>query len=80
LALIAKYVHDAAYQIVDVYGWHGEADKAFDWIERAYAQHDVGIPNQSRPAAQVRAQRSALRGAGEEARACRGVTWRGTTR
>jgi TolB-like protein/Tfp pilus assembly protein PilF len=41
--LIAKYAHDSAYQIAEVYGWRGEVDKTFEWLERAYAQHDNGI-------------------------------------
>jgi TolB-like protein len=41
--LIAKYAHDSAYQIADVYAWRGEADKAFEWLERAYVQHDGAL-------------------------------------
>jgi serine/threonine-protein kinase len=41
--LIAKYANGAAYQIADVFGWRGETDKTFEWLERAYAQHDGGI-------------------------------------
>ncbi|HEV8463705.1 MAG TPA: tetratricopeptide repeat protein, partial [Pseudolabrys sp.] len=41
--LIAKFAHDAAYQIADAYGWRGEANKTFEWLDRAYAQHDGGI-------------------------------------
>jgi len=41
--LIAKYAHDTAYQIAEVYAWRGEADKAFEWLERAYVQHDGGL-------------------------------------
>ena len=40
--LIAKYQTDCAYQIAEVYGARGEADLAFDWLERAYAQRDPG--------------------------------------
>ena len=41
--LIAKYAHDSAFQIAEVYAWRGEADKAFEWLERAYVQHDGGL-------------------------------------
>jgi tetratricopeptide (TPR) repeat protein len=41
--LIAKYAHDTAYQIAEVYAWRGEVDKAFEWLERAYVQHDGGL-------------------------------------
>jgi TolB-like protein len=41
--LIAKYAHDSAYQVAEVYAWRGEADKAFEWLERAFVQHDGGL-------------------------------------
>ncbi|HET7063542.1 MAG TPA: tetratricopeptide repeat protein [Rudaea sp.] len=41
--LIAKYAHDWAYQVAEVYAWRGEPDKAFEWLERAYKQHDAGL-------------------------------------
>jgi hypothetical protein len=43
-ALIAKGAADWAYQIGEVYAWRGENDKAFEWLERAYAQRDSAIP------------------------------------
>jgi tetratricopeptide (TPR) repeat protein len=33
----------AAFQIAEVYAFRGEADKAFEWLERAYAQRDAGL-------------------------------------
>jgi len=41
--LIAKYAHDSAYQVAEVYAWRGAPDKAFEWLERAYQQHDGGL-------------------------------------
>jgi TolB-like protein/DNA-binding winged helix-turn-helix (wHTH) protein len=41
--LIAASAGNAAYQIAEVYGWRGEKDKAFEWLERAYRQQDGGI-------------------------------------
>jgi Flp pilus assembly protein TadD len=41
--LIAKYGHDGAAQIAMVYAWRNEPDKAFEWFDRAYAQHDGGL-------------------------------------
>jgi len=41
--LIAKFAPVSAYQVADVYAWRGETDKAFEWLERAYAQHDGGL-------------------------------------
>ena len=38
--LVATYALTNAYQIAEVYAWRGERDKAFNWLERAYAQHD----------------------------------------
>jgi hypothetical protein len=29
--------------IAGVYAWRGEKDKAFQWLERAYSERDVGI-------------------------------------
>jgi len=42
-ALIAGHANDMAYQVGDVYAWRGEPDKAFEWLERAYQQHDSGL-------------------------------------
>jgi adenylate cyclase len=32
-----------AYQIAEVYAFSGDDDKAFQWLDRAYAQHDGGM-------------------------------------
>jgi tetratricopeptide (TPR) repeat protein len=46
-AALAEYVakfHDGwAYQIAEVYAFRGETDRAFEWLERAYAQRDGGL-------------------------------------
>ncbi len=42
--LIAKAAQIAAYQIAEVYAWRGEQEKAFEWLDRAYAQRDSGLP------------------------------------
>jgi TolB-like protein/lipoprotein NlpI len=31
-----------AYQIAEVYGWRGETDKAFEWLQIAFDNHDTG--------------------------------------
>jgi hypothetical protein len=41
--LIEKFAEDWALQIADVHGARGEADAAFEWLERAYAQRDGGL-------------------------------------
>jgi TolB-like protein/cytochrome c-type biogenesis protein CcmH/NrfG len=41
--LIAKHAGDSAFQISQVYGWWGDKDKAFQWLDRAYVQHDGGL-------------------------------------
>ncbi|HEX3948255.1 MAG TPA: protein kinase [Steroidobacteraceae bacterium] len=41
--IIAKHAADMAYQVGDVYAWRGDKDKAFEWLERAYQQHDSGL-------------------------------------
>jgi serine/threonine protein kinase/Flp pilus assembly protein TadD len=40
---IDKYHDVMAFQIAEVYAWRGEADKAFEWLERAYKQRDGGF-------------------------------------
>jgi len=32
-----------AFQIAEIYAYRGEADKAFEWLERAYKQRDGGL-------------------------------------
>jgi TolB-like protein/Tfp pilus assembly protein PilF len=42
-ALVAKLSQGWAYQIAEVYAWRGQRDQAFDWLQRAYTQHDGGL-------------------------------------
>ena len=41
--LVAEHQDDAARAIAQVYAWRDEKDKAFDWLDRAYAQRDIGL-------------------------------------
>ena len=41
--LISRFQADNCYQIAEVYGFRRETDKAFEWLERAYASHDSGL-------------------------------------
>jgi hypothetical protein len=41
--LIDKYAQQSAYQVAEVYAYRREADLAFEWLERAYAQRDPGL-------------------------------------
>ena len=41
--LITTHGSGAAYNIAEVYAYRGETDKALDWLERAYQQHDSGL-------------------------------------
>ena len=43
-ALVAKHHTLAAYQIAQVYAFRGNANKSFEWLERAYQQRDAGLP------------------------------------
>jgi tetratricopeptide (TPR) repeat protein len=43
--LVARWSHGWAYQISEVYGWRGDRDRAFEWLERAFAQRDGGLGN-----------------------------------
>ena len=42
-ALKGKYGGEMAYQIAEVHAFRGEADLAFEWLERAYDQRDGGV-------------------------------------
>lgn len=33
----------AAFQIAEVFAERGNAEAAFEWLERAHAQHDTGL-------------------------------------
>jgi len=41
--IIEKYKVDMGYQIAQIYAYRNEADKAFEWLENAYAVHDLGL-------------------------------------
>jgi TolB-like protein/Tfp pilus assembly protein PilF len=41
--LIAKNAKDGPYNIAYIYAFRGEADKAFDWLEKAIEYRDPGI-------------------------------------
>jgi len=41
--MIAKDADGGAYQIAEVFAWWGDNDKAIQWLERAYVQHDGGL-------------------------------------
>lgn len=40
--LISKFADDP-YYIAEVYGFRGETDRAFEWLERSYKERDDGI-------------------------------------
>jgi TolB-like protein/class 3 adenylate cyclase/Flp pilus assembly protein TadD len=42
-ALIAKYEKDWSYQIAYVYAFCGDADKAFEWLDKAVTYQDPGL-------------------------------------
>ena len=42
-ALIAKYEKDASYNIAYVYAFCGDADKAFEWLDKAVTYQDPGL-------------------------------------
>ncbi len=39
-----RFSHGAAFQIAELHAWFGESDQSIQWLERAYAQHDSGLP------------------------------------
>jgi serine/threonine protein kinase len=40
---IKEFGDIGAYQIAEIYAYRGEADKSFEWLERAYKQRDGGL-------------------------------------
>jgi Tfp pilus assembly protein PilF len=40
---IGNFQNGGACQIAEIYAYRGEADKAFEWLERAYKQRDSGL-------------------------------------
>jgi len=42
-ALIAGHSDDMSFQIAAVYAFRGDADKTFEWLDRAYEEHDPGV-------------------------------------
>ena len=42
-ALIDSFGWTAAYQVAEVYAYRNEVEKAYEWLERAYAQRDPGV-------------------------------------
>jgi eukaryotic-like serine/threonine-protein kinase len=43
---LAEFIKDfqnvGAYQVAEIYAFRNEKEKAFEWLERAYRQHDIG--------------------------------------
>jgi TolB-like protein/Tfp pilus assembly protein PilF len=42
-ALIRDFAHVSAFQIAEAFAWRGDKERAFEWLERAYAQRDPGV-------------------------------------
>ena len=40
---VARFGHVLAFQLAEAFAWIGEPDHAFEWLDRAYAQHDGGL-------------------------------------
>lgn len=43
--LIAKYGVDGSYQISQVYAYRKQSEESFQWLEKAYAVRDAGLPD-----------------------------------
>jgi tetratricopeptide (TPR) repeat protein len=41
--LKTKYANSSAYNIAEMYAYRGEIDSAFQWLDRAYPQRDIGM-------------------------------------
>jgi TolB-like protein/Flp pilus assembly protein TadD len=42
--LVARWGHNAAYNVAQVYAWRGEPGPAFEWLDRALVQRDSAAP------------------------------------
>jgi eukaryotic-like serine/threonine-protein kinase len=40
---IKRFQNGAAFQIAEIYAFRGDADRAFEWLDRAYGQRDSGL-------------------------------------
>jgi TolB-like protein/tetratricopeptide (TPR) repeat protein len=40
---IKKHANDSAYKIAQIYAYRGDANQAFDWLDKAYRQKDVEL-------------------------------------
>jgi len=43
-AFIDQNQGDSAFQIAQIYGFRGDDDQVFEWLDRAYVQRDGGLP------------------------------------
>ena len=41
--LIAKYSTRDAFEVASVYAFRNQRDEAFEWLDRAYAQHETDL-------------------------------------
>ena len=41
--LIARFSHSMPFQIAEVCAWRGDADCAFQWLDRADESRDIGV-------------------------------------
>jgi TolB-like protein/tetratricopeptide (TPR) repeat protein len=46
--VIDDYGWTAAYQVAEVYAYRGQSDRAFEWLEKGYAQRDPGVAMSAR--------------------------------
>lgn len=46
--LIAGHERDLALQVAQIHAFRGETDRAFEWLDRAYAQRDQGVSSVKR--------------------------------
>ena len=42
--MIDKKSQPWAFNIAQTYAWHGDSDKAFEWLDIAYAQRSIFMP------------------------------------
>jgi serine/threonine-protein kinase len=68
-ALIAEYGADSPYQVAEVYGARGDADKAFEWLEKTYGRpRPRSVVHEDGPQSRQDPERSTLDSAPDEDR------------
>lgn len=52
---IAKFGKKAPFGVASIFAWQGDSDRAFEWLDKAYARHDgLALVKESWPLREIR--------------------------